>query len=254
MRRILIGCWWPPWRRLTRTERPPRRTRRTYPNWTAPPFWAGREAPASEEQADRTSGRSAEGRSALAAGRWRFRSSRCPRAASSTRGRRSSPRRSAGGFLPPATVRSYTLTGVCGLPANAQAVSLNVTVVHPTGPGFITLYPQGGAFPPVSTLNYLGNDVIVNAAVVPLSVAGGISMALGVSGGDVILDTNGYYAVSDVASLERPRRRRHARGGLERHDHARRVTRSRSRRRAAPVASRPWPARTASRRRPPRAP
>ncbi len=98
-----------------------------------------------------------------------------------------------GGFLPPATVRSYTLTGICNLPAGAQAVSLNATVVHPTGPGFLTLYPEGGTFPPVSTLNYLGGDVIVNAAVVPLSVSGGISMALGVSGGDVILDINGFY-------------------------------------------------------------
>lgn len=107
-----------------------------------------------------------------------------------------------GGFLPPATVRSYTLTGVCGVPANAQAVSLNATVVYPTGPGFLTLYPQGGTFPPVSTLNYLGNDVIVNAAVVPLSGTGGISMALGVSGGHVVLDTNGYYAtVPSVSSL-----------------------------------------------------
>ncbi len=107
-----------------------------------------------------------------------------------------------GGFLPPATVRSYTLAGVCNVPADAKAISLNATVVHPTGPGFLTLYPEGGAFPPVSTLNYLGNDVIVNAAVVPLSATGGISMALGVSGGDVILDTNGYYAaVPNVASL-----------------------------------------------------
>jgi hypothetical protein len=98
-----------------------------------------------------------------------------------------------GGFLPAATVRNYTLTGVCNLPTTALAVSLNATVVHPTGPGFLTLYPQGGVFPPVSTLNYLGGDVIVNAAVVPLSPSGGISMALGVSGGDVILDVNGYY-------------------------------------------------------------
>ncbi len=44
------------------------------------------------------------------------------------------------------------------MPANAQAVSLNATVVHPTGPGFLTLYPQGGTFPPVSTLNYVGNE------------------------------------------------------------------------------------------------
>ncbi|HQQ76613.1 MAG TPA: hypothetical protein PLB01_04605 [Thermoanaerobaculia bacterium] len=107
-----------------------------------------------------------------------------------------------GGFLPAATVRSYTVTNVCGIPPGAKALSLNATVVHPTGPGFLTLYPEGGTFPPVSTLNYLGNDVIVNAAVVPLSATGGISMALGVSGGDVILDTNGYYAaVPSVTSL-----------------------------------------------------
>jgi hypothetical protein len=107
-----------------------------------------------------------------------------------------------GGFLPPATVRSYTVMGVCGIPANAQAVSLNATVVNPTGPGFLILYSQGGTFPPVSTLNFLGNDIVANAAVVPISASGGLSMVLGVSGGDVILDANGYYApVSSVTSL-----------------------------------------------------
>jgi hypothetical protein len=158
--------------------------------WTAPPFWT-QPAPAAA--------RTAEGRQALFA----------PPAALpfvalppcrviDTRG--NAPL--TGGFLPPATVRSYTVTGVCRIPANAQALSLNATVVLPTGSGFLVLYPEGGTFPPVSTLNFLGNDVIVNAAVVPISGAGGISMALGVSGGDVILDVNGYYAPTpSVTSL-----------------------------------------------------
>ncbi len=146
-------------------------------NWDAPPYW-------------RQAAPEAAGRTALAAGPTALPFvALAPCRMVDTRG--NAPL--TGGFLPPATVRSYTLAGVCNVPGNAKAISLNVTVVHPTGPGFITLYPEGGAFPPVSTLNYLGNDVIVNAAVVPLSVAGGISMALGVSGGDVILDTNGYY-------------------------------------------------------------
>jgi hypothetical protein len=98
-----------------------------------------------------------------------------------------------GGWLPPATVRSYNIANVCGLPAGVKAVSLNATVTAPAGPGFLTLYPEGGAFPPVSTLNFWGGDTIVNAAIVPLSATGGISMALGVSGGHVILDINGYY-------------------------------------------------------------
>ena len=170
-------------------------------NWAAPPYWLPPVGPQGESAVAPTE-RSAEGRTALAAGPTalpfialfpcRLVDTRAPLF----------PAPLGGGFLPAATVRSYTLAGVCNVPANAQAISLNVTVVNPTGPGFITLWPEGGAFPPVSTLNFLGHDVIVNAAVVPLSVSGGISIALGVSGGDVILDTNGYYAaVPSVTSL-----------------------------------------------------
>jgi hypothetical protein len=167
------------------------------PNWAAPPFWSDSAASttASESRRSALAGTAAStGPTALpfiALFPCRLVDTRAP----------AFPAPLGGGFLPPATVRSYTLTGVCNLPANAQAISLNVTVVHPVGPGFITLWPEGGAFPPVSTLNYLGGDVIVNAAVVPLSATGGISMALGVSGGDVILDTNGYYAPAGVSSL-----------------------------------------------------
>lgn len=110
-----------------------------------------------------------------------------------------------GGFLPPATVRSYAVGGLCGIPANAQAVSLNATVTNATGSGFLILWAQGNGFPPVSTLNFVLGQTIANAAVVPLGTQGGISAALGVSGADVILDTNGYYspvpAVSSVNGL-----------------------------------------------------
>ncbi len=105
-----------------------------------------------------------------------------------------------GGFLPAATVRTYTLTGVCNIPASARAISLNATVVNAAGPGFLVLYAQGGAFPAVSTLNFVGGQTIANAAVVPLSVSGGISVAFGVSGGDLVLDTNGYYSPLGVVN------------------------------------------------------
>jgi hypothetical protein len=171
-------------------------------SWTAPTFWSSPEAAprGGGDQVGRDALAVSSGRQALAAGPVALPFIALPPCRLvDTRGN-GAPL--SGGFLPAATVRSYTLTGVCGLPANAQAVSLNATVVKPVGPGFLVLYPQGGTFPPVSTLNFLGNDVIVNSAVVPLSVAGGISVALGVSGGDVILDTNGYYAaVPSVTSL-----------------------------------------------------
>ncbi|HQQ76836.1 MAG TPA: tail fiber domain-containing protein [Thermoanaerobaculia bacterium] len=161
-------------------------------NWTAPPYWTPPAAEAGERpEASGEHGRTVQGRTALAGGPTALPFIALPPCrVIDTRG--NAPL--TGGFLPAATVRSYTVTGVCGIPVGAQALSLNATVVKPTGSGFLVLYPQGGTFPPVSTLNFLGNDVIVNAAVVPISVSGGISMALGVSGGDVILDVNGYYA------------------------------------------------------------
>lgn len=105
-----------------------------------------------------------------------------------------------GGFLPSATVRNYTLTGICNIPADTKAISLNATVVNPVGPGFLVLYPEGGTLPSVSTLNYVANQIVANAAVVPLSAAGGISVTFGVSGGDIILDTNGYYSPLGVVN------------------------------------------------------
>lgn len=71
-------------------------------------------------------------------------------------------------------------------------------VVNPVGPGHLVLWPEGGARSDVSTL--IAGQTVANAAVVPLSVSGGISMVLGVSGGDVILDTNGYYSPLGVVN------------------------------------------------------
>jgi len=169
-------------------------------NWTAPPFWASPQAAPTGSGDHGGRDALASGRQALAAGPLALPFiSLPPCRLVDTRGN-GAPM--TGGWLPAATERSYTLTGVCNVPSNAQAISLNATAVKPAGPGFLVLYPAGGTFPPVSTLNFLGGDVIVNAAVVPLSASGGISMALGVSGGDVILDTNGYYAaVPSVLSL-----------------------------------------------------
>jgi hypothetical protein len=97
--------------------------------------------------------------------------------------------------------RDFVLTGQCGINPAAQAVSLNVTVTNTQGPGFILIYPQGGAQPTVSTLNYVAGDTLANAAVVPLGAGGGITVIAGVSGTDLILDTNGDYRAGVVTSL-----------------------------------------------------
>ncbi|MBK9968139.1 MAG: hypothetical protein IPP07_26005 [Holophagales bacterium] len=97
-------------------------------------------------------------------------------------------------WMPPGTVRDFTITGQCGIPANAQAVSFNFTVTDTAGAGFLLVYPKGAAVPSVSTLNYAGGQTIANAAVVPLGTGGGISVIPGASGFNLIIDVNGYYA------------------------------------------------------------
>lgn len=104
-----------------------------------------------------------------------------------------------GAYGPPSLAagspRSFTLTGQCGIPAAARVVSLNVTVTNTQGPGFILIYPTGGVQPNVSTVNYVAGQTIANAAIVPTG-GGAVTVVAGVSGTDLILDTNGYYPES----------------------------------------------------------
>ena len=74
-----------------------------------------------------------------------------------------------------------------------EAYSVNVTVTNTQGPGFILIYPLGGAQPTVSTVNYVAGQTIANAAIVPAGTFGAITVVAGVSGTDLILDINGYF-------------------------------------------------------------
>ena len=97
--------------------------------------------------------------------------------------------------------RDFVLAGQCGISAAAEVVSLNVTVTNTQGSGHIVIYPAGGAQPTVSTLNYTAGETIANAAVVPLGAGGAITVVAGVSGTNLILDTNGYYGGPIVTNV-----------------------------------------------------
>jgi len=83
--------------------------------------------------------------------------------------------------------------GSCGVPASAQAYSLNFTVV-PRGPlGYLTSWPAGAAQPVVSTLNSLDGSIVANAAIVPAGEQGAISVFV-TDDTELIIDVNGYFA------------------------------------------------------------
>ncbi len=104
-----------------------------------------------------------------------------------------------GQYGPPSLVanatRSFTITGMCGIPAGAAAVSFNFAALNVAGGGDLRVFPAGEGVPLVSTLNYNGNTPnIANAAVVPLGSGGAITVQADAVPIDLIIDVNGYYS------------------------------------------------------------
>lgn len=92
--------------------------------------------------------------------------------------------------------RRFDLAGVCGVPATATALSLNVTIVNPSVSGFLTAYGAGLAVRPnTSTLNFKPGRTRANNAVLAVSSDQLASLDIYLSGGvaDVVLDVTGYF-------------------------------------------------------------
>jgi ELWxxDGT repeat protein len=90
------------------------------------------------------------------------------------------------------TPRTFPIGGVCGVPATARAVSVNVTVVGPTVPGNVRVYPAGTGLPSSSNLNFLAGQTRANNAIVLLSALGDVTVAVATGTAHVIIDANGY--------------------------------------------------------------
>lgn len=90
------------------------------------------------------------------------------------------------------TERVFAIAGQCGIPLSAKAVSLNVTVTQPTGPGHIILYPGGTAPQLSSAINYRPGQTRANNAIVPLGVGGTLAVQSAAST-HFIIDVNGYF-------------------------------------------------------------
>ncbi len=111
----------------------------------------------------------------------------------------------AGTFTGPAlvgqTTRDFPIPqGGCGIPATAQAYSLNATVVPQGVLAFLSLWPTGQAQPNVSTLNSWEGSVVANAAIVPAGTGGAVSVFV-TDPTDLVLDINGYFAPSGTGSF-----------------------------------------------------
>jgi hypothetical protein len=87
------------------------------------------------------------------------------------------------------------VAGVGGVPAadEVDSVVLNVTVTQPTGYGFLTVYPAGGARPNASNLNFVPGQTVPNLVSAKLSADGKVSI-FSSAGTHVIADVVGYFS------------------------------------------------------------
>ncbi|HEY8060417.1 MAG TPA: Calx-beta domain-containing protein, partial [Acidimicrobiales bacterium] len=91
--------------------------------------------------------------------------------------------------------RTFALAGQCGIPASAQAVTVNVAVTQPTAAGNLKLYAAGTPVPPVSALNYSTGQTRANNGVVVLGASGQMAIRCTQASGTAhaILDVTGYF-------------------------------------------------------------
>ena len=91
--------------------------------------------------------------------------------------------------------RTFTVTGQCGVPPTAKAVSVNLTVTQPSTAGLLRLYPDGISIPGASALNYKAGQTRANNNLAGLGATGGLVVRCEQPSGSaqVIIDVNGYY-------------------------------------------------------------
>jgi hypothetical protein len=92
-----------------------------------------------------------------------------------------------------AITRSVKLTGVGGVPTNAAAVLLNVTVTGTTASSVLTIWPAGTTRPIVSSLNWSKGLTIPNAVTAKPNASGFVSVYNAAGSTHVIADVAGWY-------------------------------------------------------------
>ena len=103
--------------------------------------------------------------------------------------------------IPGGTSRDFPIPlSNCGIPPDAEAYALNLTVVPHGFLGYLTVWPTGIAKPVVSTLNSYDGRIKANAAILAAGTDGSIS-AYVTDTTDLIIDVSGYF-VNDVTQLQ----------------------------------------------------
>lgn len=84
------------------------------------------------------------------------------------------------------------VAGRAGVPVDAGAVSLNVTIVGASGPGFATVWPCGATRPDASNLNYVEGQTVPNSVLTQVGSDGEVCVYSSAEAG-LLVDVNGAF-------------------------------------------------------------
>lgn len=99
------------------------------------------------------------------------------------------------GMLGNGSTTELKVTGRGGVPLDATAITLNVTVTEASGPGFVTVYPCGSPQPLASSLNYVSGQTVPNAVVSKVGVGGSVCLYT-LLATHLVVDVDGYFPPS----------------------------------------------------------
>jgi hypothetical protein len=93
----------------------------------------------------------------------------------------------------PGQTRTLHVAGTAGVPTDATAVVLNLTVTDPTAPGFVSVGPSGGVPPAASAINFVAGQTIANLVTVQLGADGRIDLTNLTGHTNLVADIVGSY-------------------------------------------------------------
>lgn len=93
------------------------------------------------------------------------------------------------------------ISGVAGLPTGLTAINANLTVVTPSGAGYLTAYNCSTQAPTAAFLNYQAMETIGNAGILPLSATGDLCVVSSKST-HLVMDVSGYARPAEDGRLK----------------------------------------------------
>jgi hypothetical protein len=109
------------------------------------------------------------------------------------------------GIRLPGTITNVQITNRVGIPADATAVVLNVTVTEALGDGYATVYPCGTGIPTASNINFATDSTVANMVIVKIGSGGGVCI-YNSAGTQLVVDVNGYFPAASAYTALDPAR------------------------------------------------